>query len=295
MTFRIFLCKTILYSINTICWLFSRKPIVINSCIIQIAGRLYHNNWGDDINYYVLKQLTASNVVNYRQTLLNGVTNYLCIGSIIEALCNKDSIIWGSGAMYGDKTLKSKPKQVLAVRGPLTRQFLLSQGVDCPEVYGDPALLLPIVYKSNVNKKHKIGIIPHRSELNLPIIELLRNEGFKLIDLRAYNNWTDIIDEINECDAVLSSSLHGLIVSDAYGIPNKWVRFVSANRNNFKYEDYFASVNRYEECMMINGINDIYVAQELVGNWSPIAIDLSGLIASCPFKLQKCYDSRRPV
>ena len=84
------------------------------------------------------------------------------IGSIIESLANKESIIWGSGAMYGgEKVLYEKPKKVLAVRGPLTRKYLLSQGVDCPEVYGDPALLLPKIYNPLIEKKYKLGVIPH--------------------------------------------------------------------------------------------------------------------------------------
>ena len=51
------------------------------------------------------------------------------------------------------------PQKVLAVRGPLSRNYLLENGVDCPDVYGDPALLFPKYYKPHIYKKYKLGII----------------------------------------------------------------------------------------------------------------------------------------
>ena len=96
----------------------------------------------------------------------------MVIGSIIDWMTNKDSIIWGSGVRNPDNPLPAIPHKVLAVRGPLTRKYLVSQGVECPEIYGDPALLLPKFYSPPiVDKKYSIGIILHKNDLGNSVIE----------------------------------------------------------------------------------------------------------------------------
>ncbi len=57
-----------------------------------------------------------------------------------------------------------------AVRGPLTRQFLMDMGIDCPKIYGDPALLLPKLFpefKKSENPTKEYIIIPHHSDEHL--------------------------------------------------------------------------------------------------------------------------------
>ena len=71
-----------------------------------------------------------------------------------------NTIIYGSGAITSNPDIKGRPVKVLSVRGPLTRDVLIKNGIDCPAVYGDPALLLPLVYKPQIKNNERIGIIP---------------------------------------------------------------------------------------------------------------------------------------
>ena len=197
--------------------------LYIKSGTIQHLDNNLPYNLGDDLNYYMLKELTNKKIVNLKDTFLNK-PNYLVIGSIIEKYCDSSSIIWGAGAMYGNKPLKYKPAQVKAVRGKMTQKYLIEQGVDCPDVYGDPALLLPYLYNPQKQKKYKLGIIPHFVDKDSETIASLHNriKDSVIINMVNYYDWHNVIDTILECEIVLSSSLHGLILSDAYGVTNVW-------------------------------------------------------------------------
>lgn len=226
-----------------------------------------HRNWGDDLNYYYLHQLTRRPIVfrhNFRIARWLRHNSYLCIGTLLDGEKYKDShtIIWGSGCSGADRGLPT-PQRVLAVRGPKSREYLQSQGIECSEVYGDPALLLPLVYQprrgvqcsiaaSSVQEvqkaSYRLGIIPHVVDLHHPVIEEIREkyaDEILIIDLAHYKKWTDVIDQICSCERILSSSLHGLIVSDAYQVPSCWIELTGKiSGGYFKYLDYSASVNR---------------------------------------------------
>lgn len=38
------------------------SPIVVNACLFYSWGRIVHCNWGDDINYFLLKALTRRHI-----------------------------------------------------------------------------------------------------------------------------------------------------------------------------------------------------------------------------------------
>ena len=175
---------------------------------------------------------------------------------------NAQTIVWGSG-VSGQERSFIHPQKVLAVRGKKTKEFCDRYNINCPDVYGDPALLLPLVYnpkesfkasppalphREEASKKYSLGIIPHVVDLHHPVIEEIREnhaDEILIIDLAHYKKWTDVIDLICSCEKILSSSLHGIIVSDAYQIPNCWIELSGKiSGGYFKYYDYASSVNR---------------------------------------------------
>lgn len=275
---------------ETVRFLCTRDKVLLNVWMQLYNNQIVHSNLGDELNFYLLKSFTRRPLFNLPCLLYKNRENILMIGSIIESLANKNSIIWGSGAMYGgEKVLREKPKRVLAVRGPLTREYLLSQGVDCPEVYGDPALLLPRIYNPRITKKYKLGVIPHHVDFESEYLsELKKDAEVKIIKLKGYEDWQKTIDEICECEFVISSSLHGLIISDAYGIPNLWVKFSSKILGgNFKYLDYFMSVGRnVSEAFVVESPllkEDFLVYKE---SYTAINWDSEKLLESSPFDLR---------
>lgn len=272
---------------ETIRFLFSKDKILLNVWMQLHNNQVEHFNFGDELNYYLAKGLSNKPLFNLSNILIRREENLMAIGSIVESHTNKHSIIWGSGAMFGgEKKIPAKPKKILAVRGPLTREYLLSQGIDCPEVYGDPALLLPLIYKPQTTKKYTLGIIPHYVDYESEYLnEIKHDTEVKIINFQNYNNWQHIIDEISECEFIASSSLHGLIVSDAYGIPNVWIKLSdNISGGMFKFHDYFSAVGRELVAPIV--ISSSVKKEHLLmykEKYSPITFDADKLLNVCPF------------
>jgi pyruvyltransferase len=162
----------------------------------------------------------------------------------------------------------------------------LRQDIDCPSIYGDPALLYPLFYKPlEVKKKYRYGLIPHYLDFNNDWIKKFENnKDVKIINIRV-NSINSFIDEISECEMILSSSLHGIIAGDSYGIPSYWMELSkNVQGNGFKFKDYFSSVGRpIEEPIRPNYSDWIKTFSDRYYKYK-IDINLDLLYNACPFK-----------
>ena len=265
----------------------------VNSWVIfNRDGSLAPNNWGDDINFTFL-----NNIFDIKMSLNDSgdsAVNYCLIGSILNnRYVNKNTVIWGSGTQDTTIRLKNKPKKVLAVRGPLSRKYLMSQGIECPEIYGDPSALLPYFYKPNVTKKYKIGLIPHWESLNSPLVKKLCSDNrVHLIKMKGYSHWTDVIDEILSCEYIVSESLHGIIMAESYGVPNLWCN-ITLNKYDVKFHDYFLSIgmDRSKPFKLKEGVTVEDLVSALGSYKKGNPIDVDKLMGVCPFKLKQSSDN----
>ena len=253
-------------------------------------------NFGDDLNVYLLEELTGLRVLKYDEFLHFSRKNVLCVGSILEYLCNEHSIIWGSGSLFGLKENITLPTEIRAVRGKYTEALLINKGGQTNRVYGDPALLLPVIYTPCTHKKYKIGVIPHYKDLQCDAVIEFQSKypDCLIINFHNYRSWKETIDMITSCDAIISSSLHGLIISDAYGIPN--VRITLSNDiagGDFKYKDYYSGIGiEYKEPIDCRKRIDLETINEAIRNYTPIKFDSTNLLRSCPFPIRKDIKER---
>lgn len=209
-------------------------------------------NFGDAINRRIVARATGRRVEWGRIDTVD----MLAIGSVLgfegtirrlRGPMEDHPLIWGSGLLTdpGDALdgIRVGPR-CLAVRGPLTAARLA--GFD--GVQGDAGLLCPRVLPFD-GARAGIAYVPHHGQWKNPgKLEALQAEGLRIIDVRAADPW-DVVAQIAGCGMVLSASLHGLVVADAYGIPNIWVAANDwmARDGAFKFNDYFASVGRRVE------------------------------------------------
>ncbi|WP_081212172.1 polysaccharide pyruvyl transferase family protein [Salegentibacter sediminis] len=209
---------------------------------IKIDYAVKKNNFGDILNPIVVEYLTDKKTKRVATAYTNK-THLLGIGSILNR-ANKNSIVWGAGFIKDKSFVIGPPKKILAVRGPKTRKRLLELNIECPEIYGDPALLMPNIYNPKIDKKYKLGIIPHYVDFNDDRLKHINDDNVLVIDICNPDPFL-VIDQLLRCEKVASSSLHGLIVSDAYGIPNAWIKFSDkVVGGDFKFLDYFQSIDR---------------------------------------------------
>ena len=207
------------------------------------AWWMISDNFGDKLNHWMIEKITACPpIYDYAKDH----DHFVCCGSIL-AHTNKQSQVWGAGFGAFTDTLPEGAPVVHAVRGPLTANMLEVWGGTCPNVYGDPALLLPQWHEKQ-EETRVVGVVPHYADMAVAR-ELLdgplakRGVDYQLIDMLAPIE--EVIDAISRCCFIYSSALHGLIVADAYGIPSRWVQFTDRlYGDGLKFADHFASIGR---------------------------------------------------
>ncbi len=182
---------------------------------------------------------------------------------------NKDVplYVWGSGFLFGnsDAGFYRKNIRICALRGELSRRKvskLLGKETDVPLC--DPGLLVDRVFPKNQNKEYRLGIIAHYSESDHPCFEKLRenNPDSVIIDIR--ESPSEVFEKISKCEFIVSSSLHGLVFSDAAGIPNLHLKVTDKlGGDGFKFKDYYSSFGMEHICWDISERTDLPTVQNI--------------------------------
>lgn len=171
------------------------------------------------------------------------------VGSVMSKVRPNDKV-WGTGIIKQGIIRAPKGTKFLAVRGKMTREML--RGTTIPEVYGDPGLLLPLMYAPQVEKKYDIGFIPHyvdKPKFKIPErlgLESIADKKTTIIDVAL--PWKEFVDRVLECEMIVSSSLHGIVIAEAYGIPAMWAVYSGkVIGNGFKFRDYLTGTGREKQ------------------------------------------------
>lgn len=199
-------------------------------------------NIGDYVAYDLVKRVLAMKGKLIKDKL-DPSTKLVSVGSVLHFARDGDTL-WGTGynKKMGDKVIQFDNLDVRAVRGPLTREYLMNRGISVPEVYGDPALLLPHFYSKHLMEKaHKKDyiIINHMND------DMAQYEGYEKDLVTPMQYPGSFIEAIVNSKRVISSSLHGVIIAEAYGVPAIFYDSGSGE-SMFKYEDYYQGTGRTE-------------------------------------------------
>lgn len=210
-------------------------------------------NVGDVFSRVVAEHYFSKNIIPLRPAPVSE-TNLILLGSILH-WADSQSVICGAGFMFSDAQLAVPPKAIVCVRGPLTAGLLQKQGITLPNRFADPGVLAPLLFKNTGKIKFKIGIIPHYHDAGSVWIKHCKNQGFPIIDVFAPPK--KFFHKIQQCEVLLSSSLHGLIFAHAFGKPAVWIEISDrVAGNGFKFFDYYQSIGIHPEKVNRIRIND---------------------------------------
>lgn len=206
------------------------------------------NNIGDLLSYIIVEQMVKYNGVDLDKSVRK-TKHLFATGSVL--LGWQDQTVWGSGFLRDVSELRAFPvysilhrlyhkTDVRAVRGPLTREVLGKMGIKCPEIYGDPALLISKFYtpKQVNEEKQPFCVVPHYNDME-------KYSSYNNVCNTFISDYREFIDQICNSELVVSSSLHGVIIAESYGIPAVLLA-ESPDKIGFKYKDYYYSTGRYD-------------------------------------------------
>jgi len=183
-------------------------------------------NFGDILTPYIFNHFGIGH--RWSETF-----DAISTGSIIRFAIDGTHVL-GSGAL--DSSDQINPAATFHwVRGPLTGEKVRKAGGDCPDVYGDPAMLLPQVFPRTVEPDQELGVFAHYYDLGYC------GARYPFV-INPLTDPHDVLRALWRCKRVVSSSLHGIIAAHAYGIPAAWVRFGQLAGDDIKFHDHALSV-----------------------------------------------------
>lgn len=159
-------------------------------------------------------------------------------------------IVWGSGLLGPVLSASGIPIRragIFAVRGARTRDELRRLGAVRTDVaLGDPGLLVTEVWPLRPTGEIRRGFVLHAyswEDGTAAAFAREHPEAF-LIDPRRHPE--QVLADVARCREIFSSSLHGLVMADALGLPNRWIGlelpWMTAERSAFKFRDYFSAL-----------------------------------------------------
>jgi len=230
----------------------------------KIIKTYYANvqNMGDLLNELLIRDVFGQDLVRHKPS----TSELSCIGSGMDSFMKKNrmyprwystalqlqskfvnypNIVWCTGFLYSE-TQDSKfirQMEFRSVRGELTKarvEKILGQKLDIPT--GDGGILAPLLFEKTIPKEYSMGIVPHMNELDNPIFQEVKQKYPNAIIIDLTVDPMLVIKQIAQCEYIISTSLHGLVVADSFKIPNKWIKLTNLMKGDgFKYHDYYSA------------------------------------------------------
>ena len=232
--------------------------------IERISGK---ENFGDMITPFIIEK-----IFGYK-TEWTPVKrcDLACVGSILELIQDhsgdKKIKIWGCGFIKDGPKNEKENLDFYAVRGPSTLGRITQKR---HVALGDPGILANRVFRRAPRVTHKVGVVAHYVDLDSPELKKIKgNKAYKIIN--PLQSPQKVAEEITSCEVVFSSSLHGLIFADSFGIPNFWLPLSDKVLGGaYKFDDYYKATGRELVKMPVTVLEDAESIRNAVNMYKPV-------------------------
>ena len=185
-----------------------------------------HRNFGDGLAPLLISRFAGLEPRWSRPATSEAVI----IGSIARLLPRRYyGVVVGIGKFHDGVRIDLSRASVLGLRGELTKS---GSGARGDIVLGDPGLLAADLLLERPPVIYPLGVVAHFKDPRLAV----RYPDAHHISVELDPIKT--ITEIASCERIVSSSLHGIVTADAFGIPRRWEYYDQLKGGHFKFHDY---------------------------------------------------------
>lgn len=175
-------------------------------------------NFGDLLTPHLLREVGIVPVLTPP-----GEAALVGVGSLVQHLPGGVSgTLWGTGLVEG-RRIDLSGATTLALRGELTRDRLGSPPVDA---LGDPGLLLCRTVR-RPGASYDVGVVSHYAHADDPwlagLVEDHPDHASTVLPIDVAQSPAAVARQVASCRVIVSTSLHGVITADSFGVPAVWV------------------------------------------------------------------------
>jgi len=215
---------------------------------VEVYWYIKEKNSGDLVTPMLLKRYGFTPVHSYPRE-----AKVFSCGSLLEKVPEDFSgFILGTGFMHGDSVRSFDKARILAVRGELTRNHV---GAPKDTILGDPGLLVSRFFTRRQKKRYTLGVVPHYvDKKDVCIHTFCKRYSKEVLFIDIQQDPLTVLQKIDKCEFILSSSLHGLVFADSLDIPNIWMTLSGqVSGKGFKFYDYNSALKKKQNPVRILG------------------------------------------
>ena len=206
-----------------------------------------HPNFGDALNAWLWPQLLDGILDDNDDTMFVG------IGTLLRSDMprRRRTVVFGTGAGYGERPRIDDRWTIYCVRGPLTAEAL---GLPPQAAITDGAALIRLLDLPTMEKRYPVAFMPHWESIRYwDWAAVCAAAGVKYIDPLGATEV--VLRSIGSSELVVAEAMHGAIVADALRVP--WIAVRSSGQIlNFKWEDWCSSLGLSYDPVVLPALYD---------------------------------------